>query len=135
MNQDLLDLAAESVFCSESVETRMAESLTTGLSVFLSALVGAGVGLMWWAVPSKSRGHLPKSLSLLFPAVTALAGWAGAESKRTQNAETFAAAYDMKCYRCDDDERCQSLYGTDYECVEGRCMDVSEEEEDDEQEA
>ena len=133
MDKNLLELASEAVFCSEPAEIRYAESMTSR-----NKLVLAGIGLfssifslMWWYAPEQFRGGLSRGLGLIFPVSTMTAGYIGLSSKEDANAETFEAAYKMKCNYCMDDERCEALYGKGWECVDGECMEVSDDGEED----
>ena len=132
MDKGLLELAAESVFCGESVDTRFAESIrgSTKVAVALATFVSIPFTVIWWLAPNKTRGGLPKSLGLVLPVAMGSAAYLGAEGSRDNKSESFEAAYRMKCNYCVDDERCQSLYGSDWECVEGECMEMVEDEED-----
>lgn len=133
MDKTLLDLAAESVFCSDSIETRYAESTQAkkALGAAVVALVTAPLALAWWMLPTQWRGDLPKALGLLIPFTSLSVFYAGITHNESSQAESFEAAYKMKCNYCRDDERCQSLYGPEWDCVEGECMERVEEEDDD----
>jgi hypothetical protein len=133
MDKTLLDLAAESVFCSDSFETRFAETSATKrtLGMAVVALITAPVAALWWFLPEEWRGSLPKSAGLLVP-ISALTMFnVGINQNESSQAESFEAAYKMKCNYCRDDERCQSLYGPEWDCVEGECMERIEEEDED----
>lgn len=133
MDKTLLDLAAESVFCSDSIETRYAESTQTkkALGAAVVALISTPLAILWWMLPNEWRGDLPKSLGLLIPASALTFFHIGVSQNEPSQAESFEAAYKMKCNYCRDDERCQSLYGPEWDCVEGECMERVEEEDDD----
>tara|TARA_B100001778_G_C18578528_1_gene626237 strand:+ start:39 stop:446 length:408 start_codon:yes stop_codon:yes gene_type:complete len=128
MEEALLDLAAESVFCSEPVENRLAESLSASTTLVLATvgLFTSIFSVLWWNLPAQTRGDLPKWAGLVFPIFGVTAGYLGTESSNISAAETFEAAYKMKCNYCMDDERCESLYGIGWECVEGECMETAD---------
>jgi len=133
MDKTLLDLAAESVFCSDSIETRYAESTQAkkALGAAVVALVSAPLAILWWMLPNEWRGDLPKALGLLIPITSLSVFTIGINHNESSQAESFEAAYKMKCNYCRDDERCQSLYGPEWDCVEGECMERVEEEDED----
>ena len=87
MDKNLLELASETVFCSEPAEIRYAESMTSR-----NKLVLAGIGLfsgifslMWWYAPEQFRGGLSRGLGLIFPVSTMTAGYIGLSSKEDAN--------------------------------------------------
>ncbi len=133
MDKTLLDLAPESVFCSDSIETRYAESTQAkkALGAAVVALITTPLAILWWVLPNEWRGELPKSLGLLIPVSALTVFNIGISQNESSQAESFEAAYKMKCNYCRDDERCQSLYGPEWDCVEGECMERVEEEDDD----
>tara|TARA_Y100000389_G_C17010880_1_gene294077 strand:+ start:124 stop:531 length:408 start_codon:yes stop_codon:yes gene_type:complete len=133
MDKTLLDLAAESVFCSDSIETRYAESSSSKrtLGTAIVSLVTVPLAALWWVMPTEWRGDLHKSLGLLIPISALTVFNIGISQNKSSQAESFEAAYKMKCNYCRDDERCQSLYGPEWDCVEGECMERVAEEDDD----
>lgn len=130
MDKALLELASESVFCSESSEIRYAESIdsNTKISLALATLVTVPFAILWWLAPPVYRGDLPKSLGLLIPVAGISTAFITVNSVTDSKSESFEAAYKIKCNHCMDDERCQTLYGHDWECVDGDCMEMIDEE-------
>ena len=133
MDKALLDLASESVFCSEPATTRFAETIKS--STLLAMAVGGTIlgtaAILYYSLPKRYNALVPvPALVALLPLGVGI-GYLGAESKKDKNSESFELAYSMKCNYCSDDERCQNLYGPEWECVDGKCMEIVEEEDDD----
>lgn len=132
MDKALLDLASESVFCSEPATTRFAETIKSS-TLFAMAMGGTILGsiaLAYYSLPERYNNLVPNAALLALLPIGMGAGYLGAESKKDKNSESFELAYSMKCNYCSDDERCQNLYGPEWECVDGKCMEIVEEEND-----
>ena len=133
MDKALLDLASESVFCSEPATTRFAETIksSTLLAMAMGGTILGGAALFYYSLPERYNNLVPDAALLALLPIGMGAGYLGAESKKDKNSESFELAYSMKCNYCSDDERCQNLYGPEWECVDGKCMEIVEEEDDD----
>ena len=132
MDKALLDLASESVFCSEPATTRFAETIksSTLLAMAMGGTILGGAALFYYSLPERFN-KVPVSALWALPPLGVGIGYLGAENKKDKNSESFELAYSMKCNYCSDDERCQNLYGPEWECVDGKCMEIVEEEDDD----
>jgi hypothetical protein len=132
MDKALLDLASESVFCSEPATTRFAETIkgSTLLAMAMGGTILGGAALFYYSLPERFN-KVPVTALLALPPIGVGIGYYGAVGKKDKNSESFELAYSMKCNYCSDDERCQNLYGPGWECVDGKCMEIVEEEDDD----
>mgnify|MGYP003627938947 CR=1 FL=1 len=132
MDKALLDLASESVFCSEPATIRFAETIksSTLLAMAMGGTILGTAAFLYYSLP-KRFNKVPVSALWALPPLGVGIGYLGAENKKDKNSESFELAYSMKCNYCSDDERCQNLYGPEWECVDGKCMEIVEEENDD----
>ena len=128
MDKALLDLASESVFCSEPATIRFAETIksSTLLAMAMGGTILGTAAFLYYSLP-KRFNKVPVSALWALPPLGVGIGYLGAENKKDKNSES----YSMKCNYCSDDERCQNLYGPEWECVDGKCMEIVEEENDD----
>ena len=132
MDKALLDLASESVFCSEPATIRFAETIksSTLLAMAMGGTILGTAAFLYYSLP-KRFNKVPVSALWALPPLGVGIGYLGAENKKDKNSESFELAYSMKCNYCSDDERCQNLYGPERERVDGKCMEIVEEEDDD----